>query len=176
MLKDNEINKNTLIDIAKKMAIAARTAPKARGIDNTEIAIAEDMDINLIAEKMDEISNEKNLPFFSRDAQNLRNASTLLLIGTKINPINLPFCGLCGMENCENKNKHPEIPCTFNTTDLGIATSSAASVAMDNRVDNRIMYTIGMAVKELGLMGNDVKIIYGIPLSAKGKNIFFDRK
>jgi uncharacterized ferredoxin-like protein len=33
-----------------------------------------------------------------------------------------------------------------------------------------------MAVKELGLLGEDVKIIYGIPLSSSSKNPFFDRK
>ncbi len=53
---------------------------------------------------------------------------------------------------------------------------SAVSIAMDNRIDNRIMYTIGIAVKELELMGKETKIIYGIPLSATSKNPFFDRK
>ncbi|MCK4639266.1 MAG: ferredoxin domain-containing protein, partial [Bacteroidales bacterium] len=46
----------------------------------------------------------------------------------------------------------------------------------DNRVDNRIMYTAGQAVIELGLLGEDVKIVYVIPLSATSKNPFFDRK
>jgi len=50
------------------------------------------------------------------------------------------------------------------------------SVAANNRVDNRVMYTIGMAVKELGLLGSEAAIIYGIPLSATSKNPFFDRK
>jgi uncharacterized ferredoxin-like protein len=83
---------------------------------------------------------------------------------------------MCGFKNCEEKNKFPEIPCVFNTGDLGIAIGSAVSVAMDNRVDNRIMYTAGQAVIELGLLGKDVKIVYVIPLSATSKNPFFDRK
>jgi uncharacterized ferredoxin-like protein len=50
------------------------------------------------------------------------------------------------------------------------------AVAADNRVDNRIMYTAGFAAVKLKLLGEEVKIAYGIPLSATGKNIFFDRK
>ena len=68
------------------------------------------------------------------------------------------------------------IPCTFNTGDLGIAIGSAVSVAMDHRVDNRIMYTVGQAAMELRLLGDDVPVIYGIPLSISSKNPFFDRK
>ncbi|MFA5783030.1 MAG: ferredoxin domain-containing protein, partial [Bacteroidales bacterium] len=48
--------------------------------------------------------------------------------------------------------------------------------AMDHRVDNRIMYSVGLAVTEMELLGKDVKIVYGIPLSATSKNPFFDRK
>ncbi len=176
MKNQQSFNKEIIIDIAKKMAIAARTAPKSRGIDNIEIGVAEEEDIIKITAKMEEISIRENIPIFMRDAGNLKNSDALLIIGAKINPANLPFCGLCGMKNCENKNANPDLPCTFNTTDIGIAVGSAVSIAMDNRVDNRIMYTIGMAVKELRIMGEDLKIILGIPLSAKGKNIYFDRK
>jgi uncharacterized ferredoxin-like protein len=37
------------------------------------------------------------------------------------------------------------------------------------------MFTIGKAVVEMKLLGEDVKIAYGIPLSASSKNPFFDR-
>jgi uncharacterized ferredoxin-like protein len=85
-------------------------------------------------------------------------------------------CGMCGFSNCAEKTEHPDHPCAFNTGDLGIAIGSAVAVAMDNRVDNRIMFSVGMALLEMGTLGNDVKIIYGIPLSISGKNPFFDRK
>jgi uncharacterized ferredoxin-like protein len=49
------------------------------------------------------------------------------------------------------------------------------SIATDNRVDNRILFTVGLIAVELGLLGGDVKIAYGIPLSVSGKNPFFDR-
>ncbi len=68
------------------------------------------------------------------------------------------------------------IPCVFNTGDLGLAIGSAVSVAMDNRVDNRVMYTAGQAVLEMGFLGEEVKIVYCIPLSVSSKNVFFDRR
>jgi len=83
---------------------------------------------------------------------------------------------MCGFKNCDEKNQYPNHPCAFNTGDLGIAIGSAVSVAMEHRVDNRIMYTVGQAALEMGILGPEVKIIYGIPLSASGKNPFFDRK
>jgi uncharacterized ferredoxin-like protein len=56
---------------------------------------------------------------------------------------------------------------------LGIAVGSAVKTASIHNVDNRIMYTIGVAAKRLGLL--DADVILGIPLSATSKNIYFDR-
>ena len=65
--------------------------------------------------------------------------------------------------------------CSFNTGDLGIAVGSAAAMAADFRIDNRIMYTAGKVAVELGMLGDEIMIAYGIPLAAKNKNRFFDR-
>jgi len=176
MSREESIRTETLIAIAKKMMLAARTAPKARGIDNMEIAFVESHDIEMISKRMKEIGEESKSPSFLRDADNILQASAMVLIGTKIKTIGLKKCGLCGFKNCEEKEKYHDVPCAFNTGDLGIAIGSAVSVAMDHRVDNRIMYSVGMAVTEMGLLGKDVKIVYGIPLSATSKNPFFDRK
>ncbi|HPI30434.1 MAG TPA: DUF2148 domain-containing protein [Bacteroidales bacterium] len=176
MITENEISRKAVRRIAEKMIVAARTAPKARGVDNLILAIAEKEDILEIAEKMKEIGQRINAPFFLRDAENILQASCLFLAAAKINTMGLPVCGLCGFDNCNEKMKQPAVPCVFNTGDLGIAIGSAVSVAANHRVDNRVMYTIGMAVKELGLLGSEAAIIYGIPLSATSKNPFFDRK
>lgn len=176
LIKEENINKETLLAVAKKMCIAARTAPKAKGVDNIIIVIAEQKEIEEISEKMIEIGEKHGVPSFNRDAKNILDSPAMVLIGTKISSVGLKKCGMCGFKNCDEKNKFPEIPCVFNTGDLGIAIGSAVSVAMDNRVDNRIMYTAGQAVIELGLLGEDVKIVYVIPLSATSKNPFFDRK
>jgi uncharacterized ferredoxin-like protein len=46
---------------------------------------------------------------------------------------------------------------------------------MDHRIDNRVMYTVGQAILEMKLLGEDVRIAFGIPLSVSGKSPFFDR-
>lgn len=165
---------NTLMDVAGKMMLAARTAPKARGIDNLEIITIDGADINRLSDKMIAIFNSSGSPVFQRDAASILHASAIVLIGTRLQPIGLTTCGLCGFENCTAKNT--KTPCVFNTGDLGIAVGSAVSIATDNRVDNRVMYSVGYAAIEEGLFGSDVAIAFGIPLSSSGKNPFFDRK
>ena len=59
--------------------------------------------------------------------------------------------------------------------DLGIAIGSAAAVAMDHRIDNRILFTVGMASLKLKLFSDKVKVCFGVPLATTGKSIFFDR-
>ncbi|MFC1517376.1 ferredoxin domain-containing protein [Candidatus Margulisiibacteriota bacterium] len=174
--KEEALNLNTLKEIAKKMLLAARTAPKGKGIDHTAMAIADGDDIKNLSKKMKEIGEKFEHQAFIRDSENILSAPIVLLLGTKIASLGLKKCGYCGFKNCAEKDKHPKIPCVFNTGDLGIAIGSAASIAMDNRVDNRILYTAGMAAVELGLLGKDIKIAYAFPLSATSKNPFFDRK
>ena len=50
---------------------------------------------------------------------------------------------------------------------------SAVKTASLLNIDNRIMYSVGVAAVELKLI--DADIAYGIPLSARSKNIYFDR-
>jgi uncharacterized ferredoxin-like protein len=57
--------------------------------------------------------------------------------------------------------------------DLGVAMGSAVKIASTLNADNRIMYSVGVAAKALGVI--DADLIVGIPLSAEGKNIYFDR-
>ena len=165
----------TLDSVAKNMFVAAKTAPKARGINNLEVIIVYEKTIKHLSEKMKVMGERDDQAFFIRDADCILQSPVLLLFGTRINPLGLKKCGMCGFENCDEKNKRPYTPCVFNTGDLGIAIGSAVSIAMDNRVDNRIMFSVGQAALELKLMDADVKIIYGVPLSASTKNPFFDR-
>jgi uncharacterized ferredoxin-like protein len=58
--------------------------------------------------------------------------------------------------------------------DLGIALCSAAKTASILNVDNRIMYRAGTAALKLELLP-EATVIMGIPISVKGKSIFFDR-
>lgn len=174
--KEQDLRPDVVFDVAAKMMAAARTAPKGRGVDNTVIATLKADGIKAVSDKMKEMVARDGLPeFFLRDAVNLLSADAMVVIGTRIDALGLDPCGMCGFSGCEEKKQHPNHPCVFNTGDLGIAVGSAASVAMDHRVDNRIMYTAGQALLEMGTLGDDIKIIYGIPLSVSAKNPFFDR-
>jgi uncharacterized ferredoxin-like protein len=176
MIEEEKIRNLQVIRVAEEMMTAARTAPKARGVDNMIIAMAVGEEIELIAKKMEEIGKRPDgTPSFIRDADNIRKTQAIVLLGTRIQSQGLKLCGRCGFPDCTEKDKHPGFPCTFNTGDLGIAIGSAVSVAMDHRVDNRVMYTIGQALLEMKFLGEEVKIAFGIPLSVSAKNPFFDR-
>lgn len=175
IIDEENVLTSIVLDVVKRMVTAAVTAPKAKGIRNMYTAIITGSDIIPIAVKMEQMALEFDVPSFHRDAQNIKQCDAMVLLGTAIQSINLKKCGMCGFANCAEKNKHSTVPCVFNTGDLGIALGSAVSIAMDNRIDNRIMYTVGQAVKELDIFPENVSIIYAIPLKASSKNIFFDR-
>jgi uncharacterized ferredoxin-like protein len=171
----SQIKEDTVLDVAQKMALAAQTAPRAKGIDLIETIIINGDDIKKLSNQTEAIGKRENHLGFQRDAENILSADAILLIGTKILQIGLKYCGLCGFKNCDENRSHNGV-CVFNPGDMGIAVGSAVSVAADHRLDNRIMYSIGMAAKENGWFSPEVKIAYGIPLSAGPKNPFFDRK
>lgn len=175
MITEEKINSEIILEVAKRILVAARSAPKARGVDNLFLAIIKGAKIKKLSLKMKQIGKKYDMPFFIRDSKSILHCPCLIIIGTKISAIGLKKCGFCGFGSCSDKNKYPHIPCAFNTGDLGIALGSAVSIAADNRIDNRIMFTAGYAAIKMGLVPKNVKIAYGIPLAAESKNPFFDR-
>lgn len=167
--------------VAKMMLISARTAPKAKGEDEIITGIVKKEEKETLAQEMDIIGDRGDAyKFFKRDAQNIREAEAVILIGLNFKkPVGVN-CGACGYDcNGILKQKPYQVDyagpvCIIRAIDLGIAIGSVVSVAKELCVDNRVMYSVGVAAKKLGLM--DAQIILGIPLSVKGKNIFFDRK
>ena len=173
---EDEIRHESLLEIGRKMMIAARTAPKARGLDNLEIKMVDGEELKILTGIMRRIANENpNKAFMARDAGNLEAAGVAVLIGTANAVLGLN-CGYCGYATCAlKKSESTATPCMFNSHDMGIAIGSAVSVAADNRVDNRIMYSVGVAATECGIMPQS-SIVMGIPISATGKSPFFDRQ
>lgn len=164
-----------LLEVARLMCVAARTAPKGRGVDNVVTMVLTDSEKDAIAQEMQRVGEQSNTAFFVRDAANLRAAGALVLLGTRIKTMGIPNCGYCGYEDCDENRRHNGI-CVFNVGDLGIAVGSAVSVAANHRVDCRVFFSAGRAALNLKTLGEDVKIAWGIPLSVSGKNPFFDRK
>ena len=172
-------NKDAVMMVGRLMELAARTAPKAMGKDFIETVLLTDEQRVALGEDMVSLGKERRNPGFERDGQNVLDADAVVLIGL------LPHlgvgldCGACGMPGCAefntlSENKDFRGPnCALRLLDMGIALGSAAKVASDHSVDNRIMYRIGVSAIRLGLSQSN--ICHGIPLSATGKNIFFDR-
>lgn len=175
MIQTREITeKKAALTVAELMAAAARTAPKGCGIDNLEILLITDAEKDRLAAKMKQIGQEAGIGFFIRDGYGIDASSVVVLLGTRLQPIQCPNCGFCGYENCGDNAQNNGV-CAFNSGDLGIAVGSAVSVAADHRCDNRVLFSAGKAALELGYFSPDVKIAYGIPLSVSGKSPFFDR-
>ena len=172
-----QIEEKAIMNTASRMCAAARTAPKAKGIDNIITMVLSGTEKDALADKMDEIGNrefEGESNIFPRDANNLRTAQVVVLVGVQQTYVGLKFCSFCGFENCD-RCKEAGGRCAYNMLNLGIALGSAVSIAADDRVDNRIMYSIGKAASEMNYTDDSI-VWHGIPISISGKNPFFDRK
>ncbi len=165
-----------VLNLAYSVCAAVRTAPKACGIDHLETAILTGEDKDKLAAEMRRLGESfgESGKSFCRDAGNVDASGAIVLVGAKYETRGLSErCKLCGFETCAASAK-AGAACVFTAMDLGIALGSAVSLIADNRVDNRIMFTIGQAAASLGLLG-EYKMIMGIPLSAAGKSVFYDR-
>jgi uncharacterized ferredoxin-like protein len=169
------IEREALLSAARDAVLAARTAPKGKGRDLLYAAILVEAEKDALAERMEEIARERDHKGFLRDAGNVRTAEAIILVGAAMERMGLSPCGLCGYLDCA-ANEEAASLCAFAPGDLGIAIGSLVSILADRRVDNRVMYTAGVAALKFGLFPPEVRIAYGIPLSATGKSPFFDRK
>ena len=176
LINSKKAEESAILNLAYAVCAAARTAPKACGIDHLDTAILIGEDKDRIAAEMRKLAEDvgENGRHFRRDANNVDASSAVVLIGAKYETRGLgEMCKLCGFANCGACEK-AGAACVFTSIDLGIALGSAVSLVADNRIDNRIMFTIGQAAAKLGLLG-DHKLVMGIPLSASGKSVFYDR-
>jgi len=170
---------NYLKTVAELMAVAARTAPKAAGQDFIRIEIVEGDTLSRLADAMLAYGTKTGKKNFDRDSANIRKSEALVLIGIKnAQSIGLN-CGACGYDQCSQLPKAKDGPefkgphCAYRLMDLGIALGSAVKTAGILNTDNRIMYRVGVLARQMKLI--DADVVIGIPISATGKNIYFDR-
>ncbi len=162
------------IRTGQAMIAAAMTAPKGNGVDDVDGVLLTGEDKDVLAAHMRDIADETGEDFYARDAGNVDNSYCVVLLWAKHAPLGLTHCALCGFKNCGACKKAGAV-CAFNVTDLGIAVGSAVSLAADNRMDNRVLFSAGKGAARMGLFGEEVKVCYGIPLSVSSKSVFFDR-
>jgi uncharacterized ferredoxin-like protein len=181
------VHTTAVMMVARLMELAARTAPKAKGVDTILTRILTGKEIQDLAGHLADTGEKRKIGFFIRDAKNIAACDACIIIGAKGWSVAGINCGACGYACCEEltkecKNRKKRTTdfsgpnCSVRMTDLGIALGSAVKTAQVHNVDNRIMYSAGTAAVDLGLLGKDCSVAYAIPLSATGKNIFFDRE
>jgi uncharacterized ferredoxin-like protein len=176
------LEKQGVLEVAKMMLVSARTAPKTGGVDDIITSLVEGEELEQIANAMDNIGEERGIDGFHRDANNVRDSDAVVLIGVRGNKKYALDCGACGFDTCDEFTHADETQgmdfigptCLFKALDLGIALGSAVKTAGVLNVDNRIMYRIGAAAMKLKMLP-DATVIMGIPLSAKGKSVYYDR-
>ncbi|MEM2123427.1 MAG: DUF2148 domain-containing protein [Candidatus Bathyarchaeia archaeon] len=185
-IASSDSERDALIEAARLMLVSARTAPKSGGKDDVKTMLVTGLEKDRLADEMELIGKERGSEGFMRDARNVKDSEVVVLIGVNgLKKFGLN-CGACGFGSCEEfaqaveKNKggldYVGPTCLFKALDLGIALGSAAKTASLLNVDNRIMYRIGTAALRLGyIREEEANVVMGIPLSASGKNIYFDR-
>ena len=175
--REEEIRDKAVWEAAQEVLLAVRTAPKTRGIDNISILIADGDEKAAMVDKMNELSGRPPAsrgPAFIRDAKSVAAASAVIMVGAKA-PVTGLDCRWCGFPTCAEKAKSPKVPCVFGAIDLGIGLGVAAASLAGKHIDNRMMYSMGVAALELGWFGPEVTMALGFPLSVTGKSPFFDR-
>ncbi len=173
MLYDERLTRHdNVMAAARLMMTAARTAPKAKGVDLIEVMVADGEHLNQLAGWMRRYAADNGRQSFTRDAANVEQSECVVLIATRQSPMGLD-CGYCGQPACAQKDGCS--PCAFNAIDVGIAVGSACATAADCRVDSRVMYSAGLAAQQLNwLPGCGLTI--AILVSASSKSPYFDRK
>lgn len=174
IIQSQEIEERAVERVADYLCVAARTAPKGRGVDNLVTMVVKGREKEQIAEEMRRIAKSSGAAFFERDAQCVEQSAIIVLFGQKVKPMGVAPCGYCGFSNCAENAKNNGL-CAISIGDLGIALGSAVNTAAQFHVDNRIMFSIGRAALNLEIFDESVKVAYGLPLSISGKSPFHDR-
>lgn len=170
-----------IVDVGRKMALAARTAPKGVGQDYLEIRLVTGEDVDRLGRAMIAKGEAEDKAHFVRDGKSVLRCHAVLLVGLLDHPAIGLDCNACGHGTCADFEvamvDAPEgdftPACVFRSQDLGIAVGSAVKTASMFNVDNRIMYRGAVVAIELGLIGPGLCL--AIPLAAIGKSPFFDR-
>ena len=75
---ERDIRHEHILNVARQMMTAARTAPKGKGIDIIEVALVTGEDIKILSDKMIAMVEEDGMKFFLRDADNILSAECIV--------------------------------------------------------------------------------------------------
>ena len=75
--------KDAVAAVANLMALAARTAPKGKGVDTIVVRVLTNKEIKDLAARLRSLGEERNLQFFLRDAKNIAASDSCIVIGAQ---------------------------------------------------------------------------------------------
>jgi uncharacterized ferredoxin-like protein len=177
---------NAIIETANFMCVSAITAPKTKGVNlltafyllpNEYGPLYEGLE--KLSKKYDDIRVQRP---YERDLETLKKTDCLVVISSRKKLMDIAGCDACGFSGEPNGCKAAALAgatCAYNSKDLGIAACSAAIVAHQRFIDNRIIDTVGRVIINFGFYRNYTQIdafdAVSIALSVSGKNPFYDR-
>jgi uncharacterized ferredoxin-like protein len=86
--------------IASLMEISAKTAPKGKGVDAVVTKTLMREELKSVATRLEEMGEERGIPFFKRDSESIRQAGACIFIGCRGNETAGLNCGACGKALC----------------------------------------------------------------------------
>ena len=169
---------NVIKTVSELMELSAKTAPKGWGQDYVVIKTIFGEDVQQLGNSMIAWGKENNDALFIRDGNSVVKSVAVVFIGIKDADVAGLNCGACGFSSCKEVQplEHDQFKgptCLIRILDMGIAIGSAVKTADIHNLDSRIMYRAGMIARKNKFV--DADYVMGIPLSATGKSIFFDR-
>ncbi len=120
---------------------------------------------------------------WASDADAVEASALLFLVGVQGRKAVGINCGGCGFATCaemlgrgppEGRKRLPRPVLHLQDHGPEHRRGLRRQTAMEHNVDNRMMQKVGAAALKLGLLA-PCDLILGLPLSATGKNIYFDR-
>ncbi len=179
-----------VIEVAKNIVLAVHKAPQITGRTEIDAEIIWGEDLEPIIEVMGPVGSI--FRYIGWDYETLKNcyekgeSPVIINIGAKVSKSNLGWnCGSCGFDTCREFNAYSKEnkgggqlggpSCNWKILDWAMACDWACASAWQNRVDNRIMGSVGFALTVLGYLPDcDVKI--GLALGPPRDLVYFSRE
>ena len=97
--------KTAVATVAGLMALAARTAPKGKGVDTLIIRVLSGKEVPALATRLSELGETQGIGFFLRDAKNIAASDACVLVGARGDTVAGINCGACGYATCAEMTK-----------------------------------------------------------------------
>ena len=185
-----EYYREHLLQVAKSIVLAIHKAPQITGKTAIEAEIIWGEDLEPIMEVLGAAATVAR--YVQWDYETIKRcydkgeAPLIINIGGSVSRSDLGWnCGACGFDTCEEFNSYSKDKggggqlggpsCNWKILDYAIACDWACAMAWQQKVDNRIMASVGFALTVLNYLPNsDVKL--GLALGPPRDMVYYSRE